>query len=76
MSNKPNYYAFSVKDRGRRQSAIWTRIGAVWAQERGQGLDIELEALPLNFDGKYRPDAAEVRTHRPPPTPSRTRWLM
>jgi hypothetical protein len=52
MSNKPNYYAFSVKDRGRGKTAIWTRIGAVWAHEKGQGLNIELEALPLNFDGK------------------------
>jgi hypothetical protein len=23
-----------------------------WAHEKGQGLNIELEALPLNFDGK------------------------
>jgi hypothetical protein len=52
MSNKPTYYAYSVKDRGRGKSAIWTRIGAVWAHEKGQGLNIELEALPLNFDGK------------------------
>ena len=52
MSNKPKYYAFSVKDRGRGKTAIWTRIGAVWAHEKGQGLNIELEALPLNFDGK------------------------
>jgi hypothetical protein len=52
MSNEPNYYAFSVKERDKGRSAIWTRIGAAWTQRKGQGLNIELEALPLNFDGK------------------------
>jgi hypothetical protein len=52
MSNKPKYYAYSVRNRGKDKSAIWTRIGAVWAQEKGQGLNIDIEALPLNFDGK------------------------
>jgi hypothetical protein len=52
MSNRPNYYAFSVKERGKGKRSIWTRIGAAWTQEKGQGLNIELEALPLNFDGK------------------------
>jgi len=28
MSNKPTLYAYAVKDRGRKQKAIWTRIGA------------------------------------------------
>ena len=52
MSNKPQYDAYSVRNRGKDKSAIWTRIGAVWSQEKGQGLNIEIEALPLNFDGK------------------------
>ena len=52
MSNRPNYYAFSVKERGKGKRSIWTRIGAAWTQEKGQGLNIELEALPLNFDGR------------------------
>ena len=52
MSNKPKYYAYSVRNRGKDKSAIWTRIGAVWSQEKGQGLNIDIEALPLNFDGK------------------------
>ena len=52
MSNQPKYHAFSVRDRGKDKKAVWTRIGAVWAQEKGQGLNIEIETLPLDFDGK------------------------
>ena len=52
MSNTPKYYAYSVRNRGKDKRAIWTRIGAVWGQDKGQGLNIEIEALPLNFDGK------------------------
>ena len=54
MSTTPKYYAFSVRNRGKDKRAVWTRIGAVWEQEKGQGLNIELEALPLNFDGKIK----------------------
>jgi hypothetical protein len=42
----------AIKERGKGKRAVWTRIGAAWTQEKGQGLNIELEALPLNFDGK------------------------
>ena len=52
MSNTPKYYAYTVRNRGKDKRAVWTRIGAVWSQEKGQGLNIELETLPLNFDGK------------------------
>ncbi len=47
MSNSPKYYAYAVKDRGKGKKGIWTRIGAAWSQEKGGGLNIELEALPV-----------------------------
>ena len=50
MSNMPKYYVYAVKDRGKGKSAIWTRIGAAWPQSKADGLNVELEALPL--DGK------------------------
>lgn len=53
MSNTPKYYAFSVRNRGEKK-AIWTRIGVVWSQNKGQGLNLEIEAIPLNFDGKIK----------------------
>ena len=48
MSNKPTLYAYAVKDRGRNQKAIWTRIGAAWPHEKGRGFTIELEAFPVD----------------------------
>lgn len=54
MSNTPKYHAYAVRDRGENKKAIWTRIGVVWSQSKGQGLNLELEALPLGFDGKIK----------------------
>jgi hypothetical protein len=50
MSNHPKYLAYTVKDRGEGKKGFWTRIGAAWEQKKGGGLNIELEALPI--DGK------------------------
>jgi hypothetical protein len=47
MSNKPVLFAYTVKDRGRNQKAIWTRNGAAWPHEKGSGLTLELDALPI-----------------------------
>jgi hypothetical protein len=47
---KPKFYAYTVKSRGDDKKAIWTRIGAAWEHGKGGGLNVELEALPL--DGK------------------------
>jgi hypothetical protein len=47
MSKKPTLIAYSVKDRGEGQKAIWTRIGATFPHESGPGLNIQLDALPL-----------------------------
>jgi hypothetical protein len=48
MSNKPTLFAYAVKDRGRNRKAIWTRIGAAWPHEKGNGFTIELEAFPVD----------------------------
>ena len=48
MSNKPTFLAYTVKNRGRNQKAIWTRIGAAWSHSEGNGFSIELEALPID----------------------------
>jgi hypothetical protein len=39
---------YTVKDRGEGQKAIWTRIGAGWPHGSGNGLSIQLDALPLD----------------------------
>ena len=46
--NKPTLIAYSVKDRGQGQKAIWTRLGAAWAFEKGTGYTLQLDALPID----------------------------
>ena len=63
MTRKPTLIAYTVKPPRRRdQKPIWTRIGAAWPHSEGEGLSIELEALPL--DGRVvlippKPDEVE-----------------
>jgi hypothetical protein len=68
MSNKPTLYAYAVKDRGRNRASIWTKIGAAWPHEKGNGFTIELHALPL--DGRIvltepKPDEAQDQVPAP-----------
>jgi hypothetical protein len=51
MSKKPTLIAHSVRERDG-QKPVWTRIGAAWPHDKGAGLTLQLEALPLNFDGR------------------------
>jgi hypothetical protein len=65
MSKKPTLYAYSVKER-EGQKSVWTKIGAAWPHEKGNGFSIQLEALPLNFDGRIvltepKADEAEAK---------------
>ena len=49
MNKSPKYHAFVVKEREEDQK-FWTRIGSACEHSKGGGLNIELDALPL--DGK------------------------
>ena len=51
MSKKPTLIANTVRER-EGQKPVWTRIGAAWPHDKGNGLTLQLEALPLNFDGR------------------------
>ena len=46
MSKKPTLIAYSVRER-EGQKAIWTKIGAAWPHDKGNGFTIQLEALPI-----------------------------
>ena len=48
MTTKPTLIAYTVKNRRKGQSAIWTRIGAAWPHASGEGFSIELEAFPVD----------------------------
>jgi hypothetical protein len=52
MSNTPDFIAYTLRDRGSEQKPIRTRIGSAWNHEKGGGMTLQLEALPLNFDGR------------------------
>jgi hypothetical protein len=46
MSKKPTLIAYSIRERGKGQKDIWTRIGAAWPHSSGTSFNIQLEALP------------------------------
>ena len=47
MSNEPVLIAYAVKDRPPGKRAIWTRIGAAWPHDKGAGLTVILDFLPV-----------------------------
>lgn len=48
-SKGPTYLAYTVRDaREEGQKGFWTRIGAFFAHEDGEGGTLLLEALPLD----------------------------
>jgi hypothetical protein len=48
MSKKPTLIAYTVKERGEGQKAIWTRIGGAWPHGSGAGFTLQLDVLPLD----------------------------
>lgn len=47
MSNiQPAFIAYSVKEREGKPN-IWTKIGAAFPHEKGIGMNIQLDALPI-----------------------------
>ena len=52
MSKAIPLNAYTVKERGNGKKDFWFRIGRAWPHKTGIGFNLELEALPLNFDGK------------------------
>ncbi len=48
LSNQPVLIAYAVKERNARQKATWTRIGAAWPHDKGAGLTVILDFLPVD----------------------------
>ena len=66
--NQPDFIAYSV------QEGVWTKIGAAWLHDKGDGHNLTLNALPpASSDGKIRivlranekPSALPVDGHAP-----------
>lgn len=43
----PTHIAYQVRER-ENQRSIWTRIGAAWMHNDGNGLNLQVEAVPLD----------------------------
>jgi hypothetical protein len=43
-AKKPAYVAYYVPDR---ENAFWTKVGAMWEHEDGQGFSLSLELMPV-----------------------------
>ena len=52
MTNNPVLIAYSVKDTTAQRPAQWTRLGVAFPHDRGAGLTVFINALPLDFDGR------------------------
>jgi hypothetical protein len=50
-NNKPTYYVYGEVDRGRRQPQL-IRIGAAWPHKEGTGIGLQIDSLPLTFNGR------------------------
>jgi hypothetical protein len=48
MTKKPTLIAYTVKNRGKGQTAIWTKLGAAWPHADKPGFSIELDAFPVD----------------------------
>jgi hypothetical protein len=46
-TTQPTLIAYSVKERDKGRQDIWTKIGAAFPHGKGQGMTIQLDALPL-----------------------------
>lgn len=56
---KPDYLAYAVDD-AKNGKSYWNRVGAAWVHKDGRGVDINLEALPVNGRISLR-EKAELR---------------
>lgn len=48
MSNDPVLIAYTVKDRTSDRDAVWLRIGVAFPHDKGSGLTVLLDALPMD----------------------------
>lgn len=42
----PDFIAFHVQSKG--EKAFWTKVGASWLHQDGNGMTLQLETLPIN----------------------------
>jgi hypothetical protein len=75
LANDPVFIAYAVKDATPKRKARWTRIGVAFPHDRGAGLTVFINALPLQFDGRIVlvEPSADYKNVTPAWPPPRTR---
>ena len=48
QQSKPVYDVYIVEERGEGQDAFWLKVGAAFAHKDQDGMNIVLQALPIN----------------------------
>jgi hypothetical protein len=56
-SSKPDYAVYVVEGEG--DNAYWTKIGSAWSHKDGEGVNITLNAFPVNGKLTVRKPKAE-----------------
>ena len=62
-ANTPDFIVYGVTTRDKGKKDILTRLGAAWKHGKGDGINAQIQALPLNFEGKivlFPPKSAEA----------------
>ncbi len=59
---KPTHGVFHIRGEGK--SAYWTKIGAAWIHDDGEGLNLSLEFIPTDTTGRLviRANKADTQT--------------
>lgn len=47
-NRKPDFNVYMVSGGGKDKKGFWTKIGAAWKHEDGDGFNVSLEAFPTN----------------------------
>ena len=50
-TNTPDFIVYGVTQQAGKKD-ILTRIGGGWKHQKGDGINLQIRALPLNFEGK------------------------
>jgi hypothetical protein len=62
--NRPTHTVYHVRGKGK--DAYWTKVGAAWIHEDGEGMNLSLDFIPVNDAGRLvvRTNKADSQTHR------------
>ena len=51
-NRKPTHFLYFVIDGQRGRKSRWVQVGAMFHHEEGEGFNLQLDAIPVGFDGR------------------------